>query len=90
MAPRPSETTSDVTGIKSALAVNPAAGNVVLDRVSRAIYVGATGNIVVQFAADKDSETVTIVGLAAGVWHPMQVQRIMQTGTTATGVVVGF
>lgn len=91
MASRQGEVNGNINaGIGQATAVNPAGGDVVLARVSRAIYVGASGNLTVQFAGDADAATVQLVGLAAGVWHPMQVQKILQSGATATGVVVGY
>lgn len=62
----------------------------VLQRITRGVYVGASGSLQVQFAGDADSASVTLVGLAAGVWHPMQIQKIISAGTTATGIVVGF
>ena len=88
MAARAGETTSDMTSIKSAEAITPASGNVVLTRISRGLYVGVTGNVSVVFAGD--NATTLLVGLAAGVWHPMQVQEVKQSGTTATSVVVGY
>jgi hypothetical protein len=59
-------------------------------RITRGVYVGASGALEVQFAGDPDSAPVTLTGLAAGVWHPMQIQKIISAGTTATGIVVGF
>lgn len=91
MAPRPGESLADSTaGIRSAQNITPASGDVTLARVSRALYVAVSGAVVVQFADDGDASTVTLTGLAAGVWHPMQVQKVLQSGTTATGVVVGY
>lgn len=88
MAARAGETTSDMTSIKSALAITPAGGDVDLPRISRGVYVGVTGNVTVRFAGD--AGTTLLVGLAAGLWHPMQIQTVLQSGTTATSVVVGF
>lgn len=91
MAPRSGEANGNINaGIQSAVSVNPAGGDVALARISRAIYVGASGALTVQFAGDGDAATVTLTGLAAGVWHPMQVQKLLQSGTTATGVLVGY
>lgn len=90
MAPRPGESTSDITSIKRAAAVDVSGADASLASPSRGIYIGATGNLAVQFVGDKDADSVVLVGLAAGVWHPMQVQKILQTGTTATSIVVGY
>lgn len=59
-----------------------------LPRVTRGVYVGASGNLTVQFAGDAGN--VTLVGIAAGVWHPMQIQQIISATTTATGILVGY
>lgn len=59
-------------------------------RITRAVYVGASGNLEVQFCDDPDTAPVTLIGVAAGVWHPMQIQKIISGGTTATGILVGF
>jgi hypothetical protein len=74
--------------ISSALAVDVSGGDVNMPRLTRGVYIGASGNLVVQFAGDAGN--VTLTGLAAGVWHPMQVQKFIQTSTTATGIVAGF
>ena len=60
-----------------------------LPYVTRGVYVGASGNLEVQFVGDPDSAPVTLTGLAAGVWHPMQIQKIVSAGTTATGILIG-
>lgn len=52
----------------------------------RAIYVGASGNVKID---TPNGATVTLVGLAAGVWHPVFTTRIHATGTTATSILGG-
>ena len=85
MAARPAEALGGATvGISSAVA---ATLDTDLGRVTRGVYVGGSGNLVVQFVGD--SATVTLNSLAAGIWHPMQVQRISST-STATGIVLGY
>jgi hypothetical protein len=54
---------------------------------ARALYVGAAGNVVVLTHA---GQVVTLVALAAGLWHPIRVRRVNATGTTATGVLLGY
>lgn len=61
-----------------------------LPRITRGVYVGASGNLTVQFAGDADASTVTLIGIAAGVWHPMQIQKIISATTSATGILVGY
>jgi hypothetical protein len=58
-----------------------------LDQVSRALYVGTSGNVKVTM---KSGGTVTLAGLAAGLWHPVRVSRIWATGTTAAGILAGW
>lgn len=69
--------TTDIPGIS--------AGN-----VPRGLYVGVSGNVNVIFADDIDAQTVILPNLAAGVWHPMQVRRILADSTTAQNIIVGF
>jgi hypothetical protein len=88
MAPRAGEALGQYdAGISSAMTPTV---DVVLNRITRGVYVGASGSLQVQFAGDPDTASVTLVGLAAGVWHPMQIQKIISAGTTATGILVGF
>lgn len=55
-----------------------------LANVSRAIYVGGAGNIVVTPAGGGSNVTLTVV---AGAVLPIRVSRVLSTGTTATGLV---
>ncbi len=89
MAARPNEALqSDTASIKSAAAIDYSGGNVALPNLTRGLYVGVTGNVTVIFA--NDTTAVLLTGLAAGVWHPMQIQQVNQSGTTATGLVAGY
>lgn len=54
---------------------------------SRAVYVGVAGDLSVMTLK---GTTVTLVGLAAGVWHAMRVQQIIAAGTVATEVLIGY
>jgi hypothetical protein len=90
MAARAGETTSDMTSIKSAAAVTPSDSTDIYTGVTRGLYVGATGDVSVIFAGDADASSVVLTGLAAGVWHPIQVRRVLSTGTTATSIVAGY
>lgn len=51
---------------------------------TRAIYVGSTGNVKVDFV---DGSTVTFSSVSAGTLLPIRVNRIYSTGTTATDVI---
>lgn len=47
------------------------------------LYVGVTGNVKLDTI---DGDTVTLIGVAAGVVHPILVKKIYATGTTATNI----
>ncbi len=68
----------------SAEAVTPDDGTD-LPRGCRALYVGGTGTVVL--ILDKDSASVTLVGVVAGSVLPIRVKRVFATGTTATSIV---
>lgn len=55
--------------------------------LTSAVYVGATGDLAV---VDAVGTSTTLVGLAAGMWHPIRVKKVLSTGTTATGVLAGY
>lgn len=71
----------------SALAVTPDDDNDLSD-VSTAVYVGTTGDV--RVTMDVNREVVTFPNMSGGCWHPMQVCRIHDTGTTATGLLIGW
>lgn len=51
---------------------------------TRAIYVGSTGNVKVDFV---DGSTVTFSSVSAGTLLPIRVNKIYSTGTTATDII---
>jgi hypothetical protein len=90
MVARPNESLAGTTvGIRSAATVTPS-DTVDLSRITRGIFLGGAGNVAVIFADDADAAPVTLTGLASGVWHPMQVRRVMATNTTATLILAGY
>lgn len=88
MAARASEALNNYDASISSAATPTA--DTVLQRIPRAVYVGVSGNLQVQFVGDPDTNQPVLVGLAAGVWHPMQIQKVISAGTTATGILVGY
>jgi hypothetical protein len=68
----------------NAVAVTPNA-NDPLTNWSRGIYVGGAGNINVVMALN--SATVVYASVAGGSLLPIRVSRVIQSGTTATGIV---
>lgn len=55
-----------------------------LTRVSRALYVGGTGDVAVVML---EGSAVTFVGVPAGALLPIRVKKVMSTGTTATTII---
>jgi len=53
---------------------------------ARWLYVGVTGNVSYR---KWDGTDQTLLGLAAGVWHPIYSIRINTAATTATSLVWG-
>mgnify|MGYP000353769980 CR=1 FL=1 len=55
-----------------------------LANATRGLYVGVSGNVKLTLVG---GTTVTFANLAAGTIHPLRVQRIHDTDTTATGLI---
>lgn len=53
--------------------------------ITRALYVGGAGNLTVTMGEDENN--VTFVGVLAGMVYPLQVSKVLATGTTATNIV---
>lgn len=53
---------------------------------ARWLYVGATGNVSYM---KWDGTSQTLIGLAAGVWHPIFSIQVNSASTTATSLVWG-
>lgn len=60
-----------------------------LPAYSKAIFVTSAGNICVVPVGNDDAVTVTFPVAANEVFTFCQVRRIMATGTTASGLIVG-
>jgi len=50
------------------------------------LYLGVTGNVSL---IEWDGTTIILIGLAAGVFHPIYSLQINSVGTTATNIVWG-
>lgn len=90
MTAKPGEALNQYDASISSAAAITLGSDVTLTRITRGVYLGVSGNLQVQFVGDPDTNQPVLVGLAAGVWHPMQIQKIINAGTTATSVVVGY
>jgi hypothetical protein len=53
-------------------------------RATRALYVGAGGDVALQMVS---GATVTFTGMQGGMIYPLRVARVLATGTTAAGLV---
>ena len=53
---------------------------------ARWLYIGTTGNV---SYTKWDGTNQTLIGLAAGVWHPIFSIMVNSAGTTATSLVWG-
>lgn len=68
-------------GTPKAVAVTPSDSTVL--ELTRGLYVGTTGNLAVRMA---DGQTVTFTAAAVG-YHPLQVDKVMSTNTTASNIL---
>ena len=59
-----------------------------LTHTTTGLYVGETGDIKVDFS--EEGEGIIIKGLAAGVWHPIQVKKVYATGTGAASILGAY
>jgi len=71
-------------GAGSAVAITPN-DSTDLTTPTRGLYVGASGDVSVILVGD--TNPVTLVGLAAGIVHPLRVRRVRSTSTSATSIV---
>ena len=60
-----------------------------LTSYAKALYVGAAGNVRVLTVGGEDADAVTFANHPVG-WLPVQVRRVLATGTTATQIVAAF
>ena len=73
---------------RRAAAVTPS-DTVDLTAYAKALYVGAAGNVRVLTVGGEDADAVTFANHPVG-WFPVQVRRVLATGTTATQIVAAF
>lgn len=55
-----------------------------LPEITRALYIGGTGDIAVTLAS---GASVTFENVAAGTLLPVRAARVLETGTSATAIV---
>lgn len=71
--------------LEHAFAITPGASE--LSRITRAIYVGNAGDLVVRFVGD--TADITLVGVPAGSLLPFRLSHVVSS-TAATPAIVGF
>lgn len=64
-----------------------ASDTTVIEPLTRGVLVTVTGAVAVEY---EDGTQHVIGEMGQGVIHPIQVRRILATGTTATGISVFF
>jgi hypothetical protein len=69
----------------NAVVVTPS--DVTVFEVTRALYIGAAGDLVVVMA--EGTAPITFVGVSAGIF-PVQVEQVYSTGTTAGSIVAMY
>tara|TARA_X000001388_G_scaffold22291_1_gene15157 strand:- start:145 stop:420 length:276 start_codon:yes stop_codon:yes gene_type:complete len=72
----------------SGTAINYSSGDQTFTYPTRAIFVGGAGNLVVQMAGDSGNTTFT--GIVAGSVLPIQIIKVVQSGSSATNAVALF
>ena len=58
-----------------------------LPREAHCIMLESAGAVQVRFT---NGNTVTFPNLAAGIWHPMQIDQIIDGGTDPTALIIGY
>lgn len=73
----------DISPAYDATAITPTDGTGTQFQQCRALYIGTTGNLVVEMASGNQ---VTLNSVPVGIID-IQVHRVLATGTTATNIV---
>lgn len=71
---------------RNAVAVAPS-DTADLTMYSRCLYVGGDGDVTVVMVGQNGDAPITFPGVVGGTLLPIQVRRVMATGTTATALV---
>ena len=73
--------------IRSIVACTP--DNTATFAATRAIFIDAAAVAAIKFTTD-NAEDITLNNLAVGVWHPMRITKVYATGTSQTGIKLGY
>lgn len=74
----------DIGFAENGIAIDVSGGNQTLPQGCRALYVGGAGDIAVVMHG---GASLTFAGVTAGSLLPIDVRTVVQTGTTATGLI---
>jgi len=77
----------EINLVQGFVAVTPSDSVDLADGVTVGLYVGVAGDVVVVM---ENGSTVTLKDLAAGVVHPLAVERVKSTGTVATDILAAY
>jgi hypothetical protein len=75
---------TDVSSSYAAVAVTPSDATVI--PITRALYIGGTGALTVRMAGGMNA---TFAAVAVGIF-PVQVDKVLTTGTAATSIVAMY
>ena len=76
-----------ISGASRIVSINVGGGDQTFEPPLKGMYIGTAGNVRVISLGGDD---VTFVDLAPGIWHPMPVKIVKQSGTTALNIVGGY
>lgn len=75
-------TADSTVAAHGAIAVTPSDSTIL--QVTRGLYVGSAGDVAVEMT---DGQTVTFTSVQAGTVLPLQVTKVLSTGTTAGNII---
>lgn len=73
----------DVSSAWKGVEITPSDATVLPDGI-RGVWVGGAGNLTVILSGD--AKEITLAGVPAGTLLPIQISKVMATGTTATAI----
>jgi hypothetical protein len=76
----------NIDTIEGLFTITPSDVNDLGANVTSAIYVGTSGDLAVVMA---DGSEVTIVDIAAGVFHRLRIKQVKASGTDALNIIGG-
>jgi hypothetical protein len=87
--PFATNSSSPTTPARRAAAVTPS-DSADLAIYAKALWIGGAGSVAIIPVGNADGDSVVIAGCPAGALLPIQVRRVLTTGTTATAISALF